>query len=132
MLRCTYRTIPSLKRSIELSPNRACFSNVCRSWKQILRRSNRRSLSVWVSRCSTRLVTLTGENGKSFRARESEIMGAWFYEKRFNARMYYMPTMILTLNPEKHERFITDFAAVKKMLNSMEGLASYRSRQTIK
>ena len=70
------------------------------------------------------LVTLTGENGKSFRARESEIMGAWFYEKRFNARMYYMPTMILTLNPEKHERFITDFAAVKKMLNSMEGLAS--------
>lgn len=70
------------------------------------------------------LVTLTGDNGKSFRARESDIMGAWFFERRFNARMYYMPAMIQTLNPEKHERFSMDFAAVKKMLDAMEGNAA--------
>lgn len=70
------------------------------------------------------LVHLTNPDGKSFRAREADIMGAWFYSKEFNARMYYMPAMIQTLNPEKHERFITDFAAVKRMLDATKGLAT--------
>lgn len=69
------------------------------------------------------LVTLTGDNGKSFRAKESEIMGAWFYEKRFNARMYYMPAMINVLNPEKHDRFLMDFKAVRIMHRATEGIS---------
>lgn len=70
------------------------------------------------------LVKLRASNGKTFRARESEIMGAWFYSKEYNARMYYMPVAINALNPEKHERYVTDFSAVKKMIDALSGHAA--------
>lgn len=69
----------------------------------------------------TQVVTLKTPSGKKFSATESDIMGNWFYEARYNARVYYMPAVISTLNPEKHDRFALDFAAVKSMHDAMKG-----------
>lgn len=57
-----------------------------------------------------------------FKVKESDIYGAWFFNKKYNARLYMIPHLSNLMKQEKHERFVTDFQAIKKMLDALEGI----------
>lgn len=53
------------------------------------------------------------------RFKESEIYGAWFYRKDWNARIYSIPSIGNVVKPEMFERFKFDFSYIKKELDLM-------------
>lgn len=53
-----------------------------------------------------------------FKAKESEVYGAWFYNKKYKALIYMIPHLTQIAKPEKYERFALDFRAIKKMYDS--------------
>ena len=55
-----------------------------------------------------------------FKAKESDVCGAWFYNKRYNAKIYMIPHITQIAKPEKYERFALDFRTIHTMLNSSE------------
>lgn len=57
-----------------------------------------------------------------FKAREDDVYGAWFYNKKFNCRIYPMPHISQVMKPERRERFNMDFGAVKKMADALQGI----------
>lgn len=56
------------------------------------------------------------------KARETEIIGGWFYSSKYKCKLYPMASMTSSLNPEKHERYVMDFSAVKKMHDEIHGI----------
>ena len=56
------------------------------------------------------------------KARESDVFGAWFFNKKYNAKVYMIPHITLTSKPDKHERFAMDFKAIKKMSDEIDGV----------
>lgn len=56
------------------------------------------------------------------KARESDVFGAWFFNKKYNAKIYMIPHITLTSKPDKHERFAMDFKAIKKMSDEIDGV----------
>lgn len=58
----------------------------------------------------------------NIKAKESEIIGGWFFSEKYQCKLYPMSLMTTSLNPEKHERFIMDFTAVKTMLDAIHGV----------
>ena len=57
-----------------------------------------------------------------FKAKESDVYGAWFYSKKYQARLYMIPHITQVMKPEKHERYVMDFRAIRKMLDSIDGI----------
>ena len=55
-----------------------------------------------------------------FKAKEDDVYGGWFYNKKYNAKIYLMPHITQVVKPEKHERYILDFRSIKTMLDSSE------------
>lgn len=53
------------------------------------------------------------------RFKESDIYGAWFYNKELNCRIYSIPSIGNVVKPERFERFKFDFAYIKKELDLM-------------
>lgn len=58
------------------------------------------------------------------RLKESDIYGAWFYNKEFNCRMYPMMHISQALKPEKMERWAMDFRALATELKATQGMSS--------
>ena len=67
--------------------------------------------------CVGKLVwnVLSGE-----KARESDIYGLWLYNEKYNCKIYAIPHLSKTLQPEMHERFKMDMRAIKQMHDSMD------------
>lgn len=56
------------------------------------------------------------------KTRESDVFGAWFFNKKYNAKIYMIPHITLASKPDKHERFSMDFKAIRRMLDETEGI----------
>lgn len=57
-----------------------------------------------------------------FRAKESEVLGAWFYSTKYNARIFMMPHITQVLRAERHENFALAFRAIRQMLDAIRGV----------
>ena len=47
------------------------------------------------------------------KTRESDIIGQWFYNKKYEAYVYMIPSVLQVANPEKAERFKIDFRSIQ-------------------
>lgn len=57
-----------------------------------------------------------------FRARESEVIGAWFRSNKYGARIFMIPHITQILKAEKHEAFALAFRSIRQMLDSIDGV----------
>lgn len=55
-----------------------------------------------------------------FKAKEDDVYGGWFYNKKYNAKIYMIPHITQVAKPEKYERYALDFRSIKSMLDSSE------------
>lgn len=55
----------------------------------------------------------------SERLKESDIYGAWIYSKEFNCLLYPMLHISQALKPEKKERWMMDFRALRRQLDAL-------------
>lgn len=53
-----------------------------------------------------------------FKAKEDDVYGGWFYNKKYNAKIYMIPHITQVAKPEKYERYALDFRAIKSMVDS--------------
>lgn len=53
-----------------------------------------------------------------FKAKEDDVYGGWFYNKKYNAKIYMIPHITQVAKPEKYERYALDFRSIKSMLDS--------------
>lgn len=57
-----------------------------------------------------------------FKAKESDVFGAWFYNKVLGVKLYMIPHITLTSKMDKYERFRMDFQAIRKMADEIDGI----------
>lgn len=60
------------------------------------------------------------DNLVDFRAKDTEIYGAWFYSKKYNAKIYCIPSILQVVKPEMYARFELDFKNIQSMESSSE------------
>lgn len=53
-----------------------------------------------------------------FKAKEDDVYGGWFYNKKYNAKIYMIPHITQVAKPEKYERYALDFRSIKSMIDS--------------
>ena len=57
-----------------------------------------------------------------FRAKESDVIGAWFRNSKYGARVFMIPHITQILKAEKHETFALAFRSIRQMLDSIDGV----------
>lgn len=60
----------------------------------------------------------------NIKMKESDIMGAWFYNKELGCRVFPSAHITLTMKPDKYERFRLDIHMIKDMLDSIDGVTT--------
>lgn len=55
------------------------------------------------------------------RYKESEVMGDWFWNKKYRCRYYMIPHITKLSNPEMGERFMLDLRAIRTMWDALTG-----------
>lgn len=66
-----------------------------------------------------------------FKAKEADICGAWFYSKTYKAKIYMIPHITQVAKPEKYERYVIDFRAIKTMLDGSENVEDLQPNTTV-